>query len=114
MLKIRKGSQILKVSKCAYNDTFKKLGYQIVNNSEEEAVKASSNEIIKNIDNKEEEFIEEEKENNKEIEKDEISSNKLNVNVIGENIENFGFNDTKKTSALEKALEQKSSKSKRK
>ena len=113
MIEIRKGSRILKVSKCAYEDTFKKLGYQIVNNSKEEAKKASSNEIKKQIDNKEEEFIEVEKEKNKEIEnKDEVSSDKLNVNVIGENIENFGIGKKEGKSVLEKALEQKSNKPK--
>lgn len=110
MIEIKKGSQVLVVSKGAYNDTFKKLGYEIVN-SKEEAKKASSNENKKNDDK---ELIKEEKEHNKDKqEADVVLSDTLNVNVIGENIKDFDV-DKKEKSPLEKVLEDKSNKSKRK
>ena len=121
MLKIKKGSQVLIVSQCAYKDTFKKLRYQIINNSEEEAKKASSDEKI--IDNQEEKLIEEEKANNEETKENEdiVTSENLRVNVIGENTENknvLEFDEkeskSKTKSILEKALESKSNKPKRK
>lgn len=111
MIQIKKGSQILTVSKCAYEDMFKKLGYQVINNSEE-AKKASSDKKI--IDNKEEKLIEEEKSKNEKIEKEDVvTSESLNVNIIGENIENFADDNKKEKTIMEKALENKSS-SKRK
>lgn len=92
MLEIRKGSQVLRVSKCAYNDTFKKLGYKVVDNSKEEAEKASSNDNQKPIDNQDEKFIDEEQEKNNSTDenKDVVTSENLNVNIIGENINDFG------------------------
>ncbi len=124
MIEIKKGSQILKVSKCAYKDTFKKLGYKIVDNSKEEAKQASSDDSQKTIDSQDEKLIDDEKENNEKIEKDldVVTSNSLNVNIIGENINNFG-NETDKVEAkedenepkqsiLEKALEGKNNKPK--
>lgn len=131
MLEIRKGSQVLRVSKCAYNDTFKKLGYKVVDNSKEEAVKASSDDNQETIDNQDEKFIDEEQEKNNATDenKDVVTSENLNVNIIGENINNFGNEKEEETkiegteteqetepvkSILEQALENKDNKPKRK
>lgn len=131
MLEIRKGSQVLRVSKCAYNDTFKKLGYKVVDNSKEEAEKASSDDNQVTIDNQDEKFIDEEQEKNNSTDenKDVVTSENLNVNIIGENINDFG-NENKEEpkieeteteqktepakSILEQALENKDNKPKRK
>lgn len=131
MLEIRKGSQVLRVSKCAYNDTFKKLGYKVVDNSKEEAEKASSDDNQVTIDNQDEKFIDEEQEKNNATDenKDVVTSENLNVNIIGENINDFG-NENKEEpkieeteteqetepvkSILEQALENKDNKPKRK
>ena len=114
MIKIKKGSTVLKVSKGSYEDTFKKLGYQIVNNSEEVVQKSTSSEKI--IEDKK--LIEEEIKNNKEQKEkqDVVKTNELNVNVIGENIKNFDEikEEQKENSLLEKVLQEKENKSKRK
>lgn len=109
MIYIKKGSTILKVSKGAYKDTFKKLGYIIIDNSEEVVTKTTSS--VKIEDKK---LIEEEK-NNDNKKEDVIKSENLNVNVIGENINNFDYKkeEQKEDSILEKVLQEKS-KSKRK
>lgn len=109
MIEIQKGSHVLKVSKCTYNDTFKKLGYKIIEkNSKEEVEKTSSDELLEKKDNLEEELIEKEIEKNKSLQEEVAKSDDLNVNIIGEKIEDF---DLKKTS-FEKALEDKNNKSK--
>ena len=131
MLEIRKGSHVLRVSKCAYNDTFKKLGYKVVDNSKEEAFTASSDDNQATIDNQDEKFIDEEQEKNNATDenKDVVTSENLNVNIIGENINDFG-NENKEEpkieeteteqktepvkSILEQALENKDNKPKRK
>lgn len=104
MLEIRKGSQVLRVSKCAYNDTFKKLGYEVVDNSKEEAVKASSDDNQEAIDNQDEKFIDEEQEKNNATDenKDVVTSENLNVNIIGENINDFG-NESEEETKIEEA-----------
>jgi hypothetical protein len=114
MIDIKKGSRVLRVSKCAYKDTFEKLGYKIINNSEEVVEKTTSTEKNKNQIKKQEQ-----KEEQKE---DVVTSENLNVNVIGENIENFDYKkdeeqkqeDKKEDSILEKVLQQKQNSSKRK
>lgn len=120
MVKIKKGSTILKVSKGSYEDTFKKLGYEILNETEEVAQKTTSSEKI--IEDKK--LIEEEIKNNKQKEENVVKSDDLNVNVIGENIKDFGKikeeqeeiknNEQKENSLLEKVLQEKENKSKRK
>lgn len=80
MIRIRKGSQTLLVSMCAYKDTFKKLGYTIINDTVlEEEKKTSSNT---------EEMLQEEINKNKDSEIDEyvVKSSDLNVDIIGEKI----------------------------
>lgn len=108
MIEIKKGSKVLVVSKGAYNDTFKKLGYEMVN-SKEGAKKAPSVEKTNN----DKELIKEEEKNNKvkEEKSDVVTTADLNVNVIGENVKNFDI-DKKEKSPLEKVLEDKSNKSK--
>lgn len=103
MIEIKKGSQILKVSKCTYKDMFEKLGYKIVEeNSKEEAKKASSDEIKNTVDDLEKE------------EKSEEEKNDFNVNIIGEKIKDFGLDVDKKEekTSFEKLLEEKSNKPK--
>lgn len=104
MIEIKKGSQILKVSKCTYKDIFEKLGYKIVEEkSSEEAKKASSDEIKNTVDNLE-----------KEEEKSEEEKNDFNVNIMGEKIKDFGLDVDKKEekTSFEKLLEEKSNKPK--
>lgn len=122
MIQIKKGSQILTVSNSTFKNTFEKLGYKIVDNSKEEAQKASSNEKSKEIDNQEKELIDQEKQNNQIEEDEKVSSDDLKVNIIGENINNFGLEDeeeeiktntkVEEKSTLQKALERKNNKSK--
>lgn len=113
MLTIRKGSHCIRVSKCTYNDMFKKLGYQIVNeNSKEEVEKTSSDEQKDNLEKElEEKLIEkEQKENELKDDLEEIkTSESLNVNIIGEKVEDTKSEKVEKTS-FEKVLEEKLSK----
>lgn len=117
MIEIKKGSQVLKVSKCTYNDMFKKLGYEIVGeNSTEEIKQISSVEPTKIDDNLEQKMIEEEAKQAQTIEEELSKSSDLNVNVIGEKIENFELKEEEgeEETSFEKLLKEKTNNSKRK
>ena len=92
-----------------FKNEFKKLGYEVVDNSKEEAEKASSNDNQKPIDNQDEKFIDEEQEKNNSTDenKDVVTSENLNVNIIGENINDFGNESEEEPKTEETETEQK-------
>lgn len=95
MILIRKGTQTLKVSMGAYNDTFKKIGYEIVDEkSKEEVVKSTSSDENKN--NLESQLLKEEEQENEtktDNNEDVVSSEQL-LSSVGDKVEDdFGFED---------------------
>lgn len=90
MVKIRKGNNILVVSNCTYRDMFKRLGYELVEESEGEVIETSpaDNTELNEIEDK---LVQQEQEENKSITEEEgtVNSSDLNVNIIGENLTDF-------------------------
>lgn len=97
MVLVKKGNQTFLVSMGAYNDTFKKLGYEIIENNKEEVSKNTSSAQKKHKLEEEKELIENEKKENEtklEGNKDVVTSEKL-TGPIGKKIEDdFGFETT--------------------
>ena len=105
MIRVRKGSNEFIVSRKTYEDTFKKLGYSIVDNKEVGVVQST----IPTENTIEAELVEEEKKENelKDNNNDVVTSEDLKSSIGIKVEEDFGFEDDKEDELVQDIKDQK-------
>mgnify|MGYP003300573325 CR=1 FL=1 len=105
MIRVRKGSNEFLVSRKSYEDTFKKLGYSIVDNKEVGVVQST----IPTENTIEAELVEEEKKENelKDNNNDVVTSEDLKSSIGIKVEEDFGFEDDKEEELVQDIKDQK-------